>query len=76
MGSKTPITHALSWYILSVIDFCIGQRRTADWPPPRERPVWHPHCAHWPRFSLMGACCWLGQGATPHLPGLLPERLP
>ena len=24
MGSKTPITHALSWYILSVIDFCIG----------------------------------------------------
>ena len=24
MGSKTPITHALSWFILSVIDFPHG----------------------------------------------------
>jgi hypothetical protein len=29
MGSKTPITHALSWFILSVIDFRIRHRRTA-----------------------------------------------
>jgi hypothetical protein len=35
MGSKTPITHALSWFILSVIDFRIGYRRIADWPPYR-----------------------------------------
>jgi hypothetical protein len=36
MGSKTPITHALSWFILSVIDFRIGHRRTADWPHHRD----------------------------------------
>ena len=29
MGSKTPSTQALSWFILSVIDFRMGHRRTA-----------------------------------------------
>jgi hypothetical protein len=56
MGSKTPITHALSWFILSVIDFRIGHRRTAGWPPHRERPVWLVHCNH----------RWVGQGRYPH----------
>ena len=75
MGSKTPITHALSWFILSVIDFRVGHRRTAGWPPHQERPVSHLQCSYRPRYWLedMGACCWFGQGRTPHLPGLLPE---
>jgi hypothetical protein len=75
MGSKTPITHALSWYILSVIDLSMGHRRTAGWPLPLGEASLALHCNHRPRYWLedMGACCWFGQGTTPHLPGVLPE---
>jgi hypothetical protein len=77
MGSMTPITHALSWFILSVVDFRIGDRMTVDWSPHVERSVRRLCCHHRPRYWLedMGAYCWLGQDRTPHLPGLLPELL-
>jgi hypothetical protein len=39
MGSKTPITHDSSWFILSVIDFRMGHRRTASRASPIERPA-------------------------------------
>ena len=72
MGSKTPITHALSWFILSVIDFRMGHRRTAGWPPHREMPVWHLNCRYRPGFGPGGCCCWVAQ-APPR--GPLGERL-
>jgi hypothetical protein len=72
MGSKTPITHDWSWFMLSsaldVEGLPLGL-------PTGERPGWYVHGSHRPRYWLedMGACFWLGQGTTPHLPGLLPE---
>jgi hypothetical protein len=36
MGSKTPITHALSWFILSVIGFRIEQKDCRLASPPGE----------------------------------------
>ena len=44
MGSKTPITHALSWFILSVIDFRIGHRSVqTGLPTGRGQPVIYLH---------------------------------
>src|SRR5262245_49793725 len=64
-GSKTPITHDASWFILSVIDFRMGHRRTASRPfRLRDRLAsfsqpYDPRCA--PDCICLG-----GQTAAPH----------
>ena len=65
MGSKTPITHDLSWFILSVIDFRMGHRRTASRASPIERPAGEFPATYDPRYAP-DCICLGGQTTAPH----------
>ena len=77
MGSKTPITHDLSSFILSVIDFRMGHRRTASRASPIERPACVPIAAYRPRCvpDGWGPNRWAHAAAPHHLTGFSPPAM-